>query len=181
MAKSRRLGIKWLIIFVLLGVLAYALISPSFQAIERNDPLPLVVDSTNVMGDVTRDAFDSQVEAMKDIVISVNDAMDPLTPVLLGGNFIASAHEVKGKAFVVDTPGGKVLRLENFETINGPNLHVYLASSLSSGDFIDLGKIRATKGNVNYPIPSGTDLTKYDKVLIWCVPFSVLFSYAELS
>jgi len=42
------------------------------------------------------------------------------------------------------------------------------------------GKIKGTKGNVNYEIDRGVDLEKYDKVLVWCVPFGVLFSYADL-
>ena len=45
---------------------------------------------------------------------------------------------------------------------------------------IDLGIIKATKGNVNYEIPQDIDTTKYNKVLVWCKPFKVLFSYAEL-
>jgi hypothetical protein len=35
-------------------------------------------------------------------------------------------------------------------------------------------------GNQSYPIPDGTDMTKYDPVLIWCRAFSVLFGNAEL-
>ena len=35
--------------------------------------------------------------------------------------------------------------------------------------------------NQNYNIPSEIDLTKYNTVLIWCRPFSVLFSSAELA
>ena len=75
----------------------------------------------------------------------------------------------------------RILRFEDFETINGPELHIYLSSELGDERFIDLGKIKATKGNVNYDIPAGIDTSKYNKVLVWCKPFSVLFSYAELS
>jgi Electron transfer DM13 len=44
-----------------------------------------------------------------------------------------------------------------------------------------LGKLKANNGNQNYDIPSQTDLTKYETVLIWCRPFSVLFESAELA
>ncbi len=97
------------------------------------------------------------------------------------GNFVPSAHEVAGKAILVETNDDKILRFENFETINGPDLHIYLSSDLEAKDYVDLGEIKATKGNVNYEIPSDVDLEKYDKVLVWCEPFKVLFSYAELS
>ena len=68
-----------------------------------------------------------------------------------------------------------------YETINGPNLHIYLSADLEANDYIDLGKIKATKGNVNYMVDHSIDTEKYNKVLVWCVPFQVLFSYAELT
>jgi len=94
--------------------------------------------------------------------------------------FQASAHEVSGKALIIESEGEKVLRFEDFETINGPDLRIYLAADLEANDFVDLGEIKATKGDVNYDIPEGTDLSKYKYVLVWCRAFSVLFSYSEL-
>jgi len=99
---------------------------------------------------------------------------------LFSGNFVAAVHSVEGKVLIIEENGKKILRFENFETVNGPNLHIYLATDTSVKDFIDLGEIKATKGNVNYEIPAGTDLKKYNTVVVWCVPFRVLFSYAEL-
>ncbi len=96
------------------------------------------------------------------------------------GSFMARAHEVAGRALLIEADATRTLRFEDFETINGPNLHIYLASDLSSDDFVDLGPIRATKGNVNYELSSDIDTSRYNKVLVWCVPFGVLFSYAEL-
>jgi hypothetical protein len=34
--------------------------------------------------------------------------------------------------------------------------------------FVNVGKLKANNGNQNYDIPTETDLTKYDTVLIWC-------------
>ena len=90
-------------------------------------------------------------------------------------------HEVEGKALLLLNNQEKVLRFENFETINGPNLHIYLSADLEANDYVDLGKIKATKGSVNYNLDSSIDTEKYNKVLVWCVPFKVLFSYAELT
>jgi len=45
---------------------------------------------------------------------------------------------------------------------------------------VDVGRLKANIGNQNYPIPAGTDMTKYDTVLIWCRAFSVLFGSADL-
>jgi hypothetical protein len=73
-----------------------------------------------------------------------------------------------------------ILRLENFKSTNGPNVHIYLATNKSASDFIDLGRLKANNGNQNYDIPSGTNLTKYNMALIWCKDFSVLFGNAQL-
>ena len=99
----------------------------------------------------------------------------------LSGKMLPSDHEVSGEVLILN--GEKtILRFVNFSTVNGPNLHVYLSSDLNDDtDFIDLGKLKANEGNFNYEIDENIDLKKYNKVLIWCVPFSVLFSYAELS
>jgi hypothetical protein len=72
------------------------------------------------------------------------------------------------------------LRLENLRVTNGPDLYVYLSRDKSASDFVSIGKLKANNGNQNYEITSETDLSKYDTVLIWCRPFSVLFGSAEL-
>jgi hypothetical protein len=55
-----------------------------------------------------------------------------------------------------------------------------VSTDKSSSDFVNLGKLKANMGNQNYEIPQGTDLERYDTVLIWCKAFSVLFGSAEL-
>ncbi len=99
---------------------------------------------------------------------------------LAQADFQAQAHEVLGRAVLLQDEQTQILRFEDFETVNGPNLHIYLATNLQADEFIDLGEIKATKGSVNYTLPPDVDLVKYNKVLVWCVPFKVLFSYADL-
>jgi hypothetical protein len=100
------------------------------------------------------------------------------------GSFVGvgdGIHNAEGMAKVVPLQdGSNILRLENLRVTNGPDLYVYLATDKSASDFVSLGKLKANNGNQNYNIPSETDLTKYDTVLIWCRPFSVLFGSAEL-
>jgi Electron transfer DM13 len=91
-------------------------------------------------------------------------------------------HNAGGNAKVIPLQdGSNILRLENLQVTNGPDLYVYLATDKSASDFVSLGKLKANNGNQNYEIPSETDLSKYATVLIWCRPFSVLFGSAELS
>lgn len=62
---------------------------------------------------------------------------------------IATAgHPAEGSVRVIETPEGSVIRYENFSTINGPRLHLYLAKSLEVDDFIDLGPIRGAHAEI---------------------------------
>jgi hypothetical protein len=100
------------------------------------------------------------------------------------GSFVGvgdGIHNAEGIAKMIPLQdGSNILRLENLQVTNGPDLYVYLATDKSASDFVSLGKLKANNGNQNYNIPSETDLIKYDNVLIWCRPFSVLFGSAEL-
>ena len=90
-------------------------------------------------------------------------------------------HNAEGIVKVVSlTDGSKILRLENFKSTNGPNVHVYLSTDKRATDYVDLGKLKANNGNQNYNIPTGTDIRKHNIVLIWCKDFSVLFGSAVL-
>lgn len=146
----------WLLLIILALLIlpiAYYLLSPLWRTVEMQEASPLMQAP----------------------------AQDGVMPILLAeGQFVPSAHEVQGKALLIQEKDAKTLRLEDFETVNGPDLHIWLASSLDGKDYIDLGPLKATKGNVNYAVPADVDTEKYNNVLVWCVPFRVLFSYAEL-
>ena len=166
-----------LVIIVVLAVLSWYLVVPAFTTIEAEDPFPEVKDSLEVMDEATKAEFDKQVSEAE--AVEMVEEMPTGVTIISQGDFKPRAHDVEGKALLIDQNGKKILRFEDFDTINGPNLHIYLSTELGIGDSIDLGKIKATKGNVNYEIPEGVDTDKYNKVLVWCVPFKVLFSYSE--
>ena len=119
---------------------------------------------------------------------SLPAATNPTTSVLaekpLSGIFMGvhdGFHNAEGSVKVVSlTDGNKILRLENFKSTNGPNVHVYLSTDKRATDYVDLGKLKANNGNQNYDIPAGTDIRKHNIVLIWCKDFSVLFGSAVL-
>jgi hypothetical protein len=107
------------------------------------------------------------------------------TAVTRAGSFIGAGdgfHNAEGlaKVILLDGSGQTILRLENFKSTNGPNVHLYLATDKAASNFIDLGRLKANNGNQNYNIPVGTDLVKYNVALIWCKDFSVLFGSAQL-
>jgi hypothetical protein len=169
-----------LLVLLIAVVVGYYLISPAFDVVEVDEVSPLVVVGMTEMTAEMKELFDEQMELMKDKVVEMAEDM-PTATLLASGTFTPDAHAVMGEALLIEDDTGKILRFENFETINGPNLHIYLATDSTATDFVDLGEIKATKGNVNYVLPSPIDVEKYDTVLVWCVPFKVLFSYAELN
>ena len=103
----------------------------------------------------------------------------------LMGNFVDAGdgfHKVSGVAKVINLANSKAfLRLENLKATNGPDLYVYLSTGKDASDIVNLGRLKGNIGNQNYEIPTGTDLSKYNTVLIWCKAFSTLFGSAKLS
>jgi len=102
---------------------------------------------------------------------------------LLLGNFIGvgdGVHDVQGLTKIIEVNGKNYLRFEDFAAANGPDLQVYLATDDKASEFVTLGPLKANNGNQNYEIPQDVDLEKYNKVLIWCKMFSVLFGSADL-
>ena len=104
-----------------------------------------------------------------------------------GGPFQSYEHETTGTVRVVQADGKSFLRLEDFTTSNGPDVVVYLSAAPASGpehlfgtEPVNLGSLKGNKGNQNYEIPAGTDLTKYKTVVIWCKRFNVAFGAAPL-
>ena len=102
----------------------------------------------------------------------------------LAGTFVGAGdgfHNAEGIAKLIQVGDGtNILRLENLKATNGPDLYVYLSADKTASDFVSLGRLKGNMGNQNYEIPNGTDLTKYNNVLIWCRAFSVLFGSAQL-
>ena len=174
-------GLIILLILVVLGVGSYVYFTANNNVVlEEDSPLVILDDSLNEMDAVKNAEFDAAMEDMKDKVIEMDDDMDSKANLIAEGDFKEKAHHVEGKALLIDDNGKKIVRFEDFDTLNGPALYIYLSSDLGDDDFVDLGPIKATKGNVNYEVPAGTNTDKYNKVLVWCRPFRVLFSYAEL-
>jgi hypothetical protein len=97
-------------------------------------------------------------------------------------------HEGEGTAVILQLNDQQVLRFEQFRVTNGPDLHVILSknpnptnSSDLGDDYIDLGQLKGNVGSQNYELPTNLDLSEYQSVVIYCMPFHVLFASATLS
>lgn len=113
--------------------------------------------------------------------------------VLATGELITHEHPTTGSVRILKlADGSRVLRLEDLDTSDGPDLHVWLTDAtvidgtrgwrvFDDGEFVDLGPLKATSGDQNYRLPPDLDLEQLRSVSIWCVRFSVSFGAAELA
>ena len=110
---------------------------------------------------------------------------------LYTGTFHGKVHQTSGRATIYQESDGRlILRLTNFKTSNGPDVHVVLialkdasddANFLKSGaQWLELGKLKGNEGDQNYEIPAGTDLNKFHAVSIYCERFNANFGTAPL-
>ncbi|HTD56927.1 MAG TPA: DM13 domain-containing protein [Silvibacterium sp.] len=107
------------------------------------------------------------------------------------GVFHGQVHSTSGRASIYKGAGEKLtLRLTNFKTSNGPDVHVLLIAASDAQDNdnflknnverVELGKLKGNEGDQNYDIPAGTDLTKFHTVAIYCERFNANFGTAPL-
>jgi hypothetical protein len=115
----------------------------------------------------------------------------PDAPVVLGsGHFgaIDFIHKGQGQATIYKLPDGKrVLRFEQFQVANGPDLYVYLSGHPAPRedaqvrqDGFEVAVLKGNIGDQNYDVPADIDLSKYRSVTIWCRRFSANFATAPL-
>jgi hypothetical protein len=87
-----------------------------------------------------------------------------------------AGHFGRGGASVYRLPDGTFfVRLEDIETPRAPAVFVYLVprpGQTAPDGGIDLGSLKGNQGSQNYMVPAGVDISKYQRVLLWCRRFS---------
>jgi hypothetical protein len=134
------------------------------------------------------DAADDPDSESTESTLSTADAV-PVGPTLRGaGEFVGLAgHEGSGDAgFFALEDGSHVLRLENFDIDNGPDLRLYVVPGVDQTDPIEdslyLGELRGNVGDQSYDLPAEFVLTPGNwTVLVWCEAFSVEFVAASVA
>lgn len=171
----------------ILGV-GYYFISPFFITVQLDEPLPIIQDVSLSVTDTDQpapEATNLELEIQSGLSTSSgNKPASVVTPVpetpIIATVVGTKGHPASGTARLLATAAGSFVRFENFKTINGPDLFVYLATDLEATEFVDLGRLKATEGNINYAIPDGTNVEKYPYVMVWCKQFGVLFNSAKI-
>ncbi len=117
------------------------------------------------------------------------EAMVEEPALLASGTFMDRSHPTTGTIGIYELMDGtRVLRLEDLDTDNGPDLYLYLSAASAdapAGEFDDqfanLGRLKGNLGNQNYEIPPDVDLADFTSVVIWCDRFDVAFGSATLT
>ena len=126
--------------------------------------------------------------------VAEGDAAPAATPPARTGALIARGelmgtdafHTGSGEVLLVSDPDGNlVLRFQDYEVRNGPDLFVFLtpdpAGDVHAEGAVNLGGIRATNGSVNYEVPANVDPTTFRAAVIYCQAFSVTFAVASFN
>jgi hypothetical protein len=196
---------------VLLALVAGYLAGPLFINRTVDEPAPFAT----LGGDTDLDRLMSQVPSeaeltampeterlvvqdtlMQDFAALPGTSMDEAMPagpaqptVVSTGEFSGadSFHKGSGTAILyAQTDGSYLLRLENLDVTNGPDLYVVLSENPAPTDSSMLGehvlfdRLKGNRGNQNYMIPAGTDVSKFKSAVIYCKRFAVVFATAAL-
>lgn len=145
---------------------------------------PLFVDN------VVNESFPGETAVVEAAPVAADvEVADPAWELLFSGTFRDAdpTHRGSGTAAIYRQGDELVLRFEDFEVTNGPDLHVLLVENVDAdsqegmGEYLDLGSLRGNVGSQNYTIPAGTDLSRFSGVMIYCQPFHVVFATAPLT
>ncbi|HEX4546735.1 MAG TPA: DM13 domain-containing protein [Candidatus Acidoferrum sp.] len=109
---------------------------------------------------------------------------------LYTGKLQGKIHQTGGRATIYRTADGKqYLRLSDFATSNGPDVHLLLVRTEDKAleqeivkgelDGVELGPLKGNQGDHNYDLPA-VDLNKYQTVVVYCERFHAIFGVARL-
>jgi hypothetical protein len=166
--------------------LGWYLASPLFLSSSIDEPAPVVATapSPTPSPSPTPAATTAQGTASPAPSLAATPTPPPL--IAFAGTFQGADefHFGRGTARLIETaPGQFIVRLEGFEVRNGPDLYVYLSPSAEgyAKGALEIGRLKADKGNQNYELAPGADVSSAASVVIWCKQFSVLFATAPLA
>ena len=162
------------------------------ERVDETIPRAATVTPTTSVPSTTPESSAATTSAPVDETPVVLTTPDPVVtyPVLLSENtLIDVAHGGSGTVLVLELEDGRrVLRFENLDVLNGPDLVVILsdrslsgADDYTDGEYLILGELKGNIGNQNYEIPADIDLSEWMTAAIWCRRFNTTFNVASIT
>ena len=163
----------------------------SVVAMSSEDFAEMMGAFSGMMDGASAEEMQQVAGMMEPVMTAMADPQDAVRPVKQGQFRDAdSFHRGSGDAIIFSTPeGNHLLRLEELDVTNGPALHVLLSAhpdpvdvdDVKGDGYVDLGPLKGNRGSQNYTVPADVDISVANSVIIYCKPFSVVFSVAPLS
>lgn len=105
-------------------------------------------------------------------------AVDTATP------FTKKKYRIKGAWSLIQRDGQSLIQFsDDFKTKNGPDLKIFLSpqsindvtGKTALNGALNLGALKSNKGAQEYIVPAGTDLSRFNSVLVHCEAYSILW------
>lgn len=190
--KRRGVIIGAVVVAIPILAVGWWLFSPLFlnQTVVEDFPRAATAE---IPVDGTIEEVEAEMLAAEAVITESGDEMpDEAGPVALVTGEVVGAdafHQGSGTATIYELDdGSRILRLEDLDVTNGPDLHVLLSpiadpedrDEVTAQGYIDLGQLKGNRGSQNYDIPADFVIGDELSVVIYCVPFHVIFSTATL-
>jgi hypothetical protein len=196
--KNLIIAIAGLIGLIIVGAVGWYLVSPLFIDNAVDEEFPFELPSPAELAQMPAEELEKMEAKALEMAAEMPDkAMEEPMPaasdnstIVAQGQFqdAGSFHKGSGSATIYQLPDGQhILRFENFSATNGPDLHVLLSKHPAptnraevGPDYIDLGSLKGNIGNQNYDIPADVHISEYQSVVVYCLPFHVVFATSTL-
>ena len=103
---------------------------------------------------------------------------------ILTGRFEGDGRQTSGRATIYKKADREYLRLTDFTTMSGADVHVALARSEDIArdgvGSVDCGSVKSNQGDQNYDLPAGTDAGMYKAVIIYAQRSRAVYGAAKL-
>lgn len=172
---------------------AWWLLSPLFLNTTVEEDFPFSATADMPVGMTQAEAEDIMQGMAKVDMEEMEDMPDEMAQAerIASGMFrdADNFHKGSGVATIYRLPDGAgALRFENLNVTNGPDLRVLLSThpdpqnkaELQEAGYLHIEKLKGNRGNQNYELPADADLESFGSVIIYCMPFNVIFSVAPL-
>ena len=190
--KKTLIGVA-VIVVVAGAAFAWWLLSPLFLNTTVEEEFPFSATADMPVGMTQTEAEDIMQGMAKVDMEEMEEMPDEMAQaVALSSGMFRDAdnfHKGSGTATIYRLPDGTgALRFENLDVTNGPDLRVLLSThpdpqnkaELNEAGYIHIEKLKGNRGNQNYELPADADLESFGSVIIYCMPFHVIFSVAPL-
>ncbi len=169
---------------LLILILVYPLVSPLFINTNLNEALP--AEFSNYQEPVREESTsnqDSQVPSPTLFEPETAPVPNPQPQIVYEADFEKVDYNVSGGYKIIESGGEYLLRIENLDISNGPDL-VFAFSNTNQAwgndNYVSITDLPANRGSYNVTIPNSINPDDFKYLLIHCRQFAHTFASADV-